>query len=280
MERQKVSHMKDNKMHNSKKKLGSDQIITCLIVLIVLVTGFMSFRSYYMSKKAQSEYEALREAVVEIEEPVEEEKETVEEEDIPYYPQLSIDFASLKETNADLVGWLYFPALEISYPLVQGEDNSYYLKHSFEGEKNSAGCIFLDCEASTDFSDRNTFVFGHNMRDGSMFGSMKQLLNGTASCEEEPYFYIYTEETVCIYHIFSYYKTNASSDRYATFSSDESYDAYVAEALELTEFTSDCDLSTRGNIVSLSTCYGAAGTSTRNLLHGMLEATVKVADLE
>lgn len=271
--------MKDNKMHNSKKKLGSDQIITCLIVLIVLVTGFMSFRSYYMSKKAQSEYEALREAVVEIEEPVEEEKETVEEEDIPYYPQLSIDFASLKETNADLVGWLYFPALEISYPLVRGEDNSFYLKHSFEGEKNSAGCIFLDCEASTDFSDRNTFVFGHNMRDGSMFGSMKQLLNGTASCEEEPYFYIYTEDTVYIYHIFSYYKTNASSDRYATFSSDESYDAYVAEALELTEFTSDCDLSTRGNIVSLSTCYGAAGTSTRNLLHGMLEATVKVADL-
>lgn len=104
--------------------------------------------------------------------------EETEEVQVKNYPDLQIDFANLKKTNPDFRGWLYFPALDISYPVVQGEDNNYYLKHSFEGESVNAGCIFMDCEASADWSDRNTFVFGHNMRDESMFGSFKNLLKG------------------------------------------------------------------------------------------------------
>lgn len=128
--------------------------------------------------------------------------ETQEEIAEKNYPELQIDFAELIRTNQDFRGWLYFPALDISYPVVQGEDNDYYLKHSFEGESVNAGCIFMDCGASADWSDRNTFVFGHNMRDESMFGAFKNLLKGTASCEENPYFYIYTEDKVYIYEIF------------------------------------------------------------------------------
>ena len=157
--------------------------------------------------------------------------------------------------------------------MVQGEDNEYYLKHSFEGESVNAGCIFMDCEASSDWSDRNTFVFGHNMRDESMFGTFKNLLKGTAGCEEEPYFYIYTEEKVYIYEIFSYYETRSDSDRFATFTSDASYDDYVQWAVEHSLYASDADLSDRGNIVSLSTCYGSAGTKRRALIHGVLTET-------
>ena len=157
--------------------------------------------------------------------------------------------------------------------MVQREDNNYYLKHSFEGESVNAGCIFMDCEASADWSDRNTFVFGHNMRDESMFGSFKNLLKGTASCEENPYFYIYTEDKVYIYEIFAYYETRSTSDRFATFTSDASYDDYVQWATEHSLYASDADLSDRGNIVSLSTCYGSAGTKRRALLHGVLTET-------
>ena len=176
----------------------------------------------------------------------------------------------LKKLNPDVKAWIQVPKTNIDYPVVQGEDNNYYLKHSFEGESVNAGCIFMDSEASVDWSDRNTFVFGHNMRDESMFGTFKKLLKGTASCEENPYFYIYTEENVYIYEIFSYYETKSNSDRFATFTSDASYDDYVQWATEHSLYASDADLSDRGNIVSLSTCYGSAGTKRRALIHGVL----------
>ena len=155
--------MKNKKVENA---------ITAILAAAVLITGGMSLYSYLSEQKAKSEYDAIRQEVV-VEEPRVEETEEVQ---VKNYPDLQIDFANLKKTNPDFRGWLYFPALDISYPVVQGEDNNYYLKHSFEGESVNAGCIFMDCEASADWSDRNTFVFGHNMRDESMFGSFKNLL--------------------------------------------------------------------------------------------------------
>ena len=163
--------MKNKKVENA---------ITAILAAAVLITGGMSLYSYLSEQKAKSEYDAIRQEVV-VEEPKVEETEEVQ---VKNYPDLQIDFANLKKTNPDFRGWLYFPALDISYPVVQGEDNNYYLKHSFEGESVNAGCIFMDCEASADWSDRNTFVFGHNMRDESMFGSFKNLLKGTVSCGE------------------------------------------------------------------------------------------------
>ena len=95
-----------------------------------------------------------------------------------------------------------------------------------------------------------------------------------ASTTENPYFYIYTEDKVYIYEIFAYYETRSTSDRFATFTSDASYDDYVQWATEHSLYASDVDLSARGNIVSLSTCYGSAGTKKRALLHGVLTETV------
>lgn len=252
--------MKNRKVENA---------ITAVLAAAVLITGGMSLQAGLSEQKAKSEYDAIRQEVV-VEPVAAEETEKVQEK---HYPDLKINFAELTETNPDFRGWLYFPALDISYPVVQGEDNGYYLKRSFEGESVNAGCIFMDSEAAGDWSDRNTFIFGHNMRDGSMFGTFKNLFKGTVSCEEDPYFYIYTEEKVYIYEIFSYYETRSDSDRYATFTSDASYDDYVQWATEHSLYASDADLGDRGNIVTLSTCYGSAGTKRRALLHGVLTGT-------
>ena len=168
------------------KNKKAENAITAVLAAAVLVTGGMSLHSYLSEQRAKNEYDAIRQEVVA--EPAA--GETQEEIAEKNYPELQIDFAELIRNNPDFRGWLYFPALDISYPVVQGEDNDYYLKHSFEGESVNAGCIFMDCGASADWSDRNTFVFGHNMRDESMFGAFKNLLKGTASCEENPYFYI------------------------------------------------------------------------------------------
>lgn len=254
--------MKNKKVENA---------ITAVLAAAVLVTGGMSLQAGLSEQKAKNEYDSIRQEVVVEPAAVEETEETREKN----YPDLKIDFAKLTETNPDFRGWLYFPALDISYPVVQGEDNSYYLKRSFEGESVNAGCIFMDSEASADWSDRNTFIFGHNMRDGSMFGTFKNLFKGTTSCEEDPYFYMYTEENVYIYEIFSYYETRGDSDRYATFTSEASYDDYVQWATEHSLYASDADLSDRGNIVTLSTCYGSAGTNRRALIHGVLTETAE-----
>ena len=105
-----------------------------------------------------------------------------------------------------------------------------------------------------------------------MFGTFKKLINDTTLCEENPYFYIYTEDWVYTYQIFAYYKTKSSSDRYMVFTDDDTYDAYTRWALQNTLFNSHADLSERPNIVSLSTCYGSAGTSRRIMIHGVMTA--------
>ena len=239
-------------------------LIICLLLVFLAAAGKL-FGAYLKYQKGDVSYEKLQEYVQEPEE--EESPESEKEKEEPKNRYLEIDFAGLKAVNPDVIAWIQIPALDISYPVVQGEDNDYYLKHSFEGESVNAGCIFMDCGASADWSDRNTFVFGHNMRDESMFGAFKNLLKGTASCEENPYFYIYTEDKVYIYEIFSYYETKSTSDRFATFTSDASYDDYVQWATEHSLYASDADLSDRGNIVSLSTCYGSSGTKRRALIH-------------
>lgn len=255
--------------HNNNKK-APHVLVSVLLLAIVLFTGYQMITARISEKRAEAEYEELAIKAGGILKT--EATEAVDNQEEKIYPDLDIDIEALLEINSDFIGWLYFPALEISYPVVQGEDNDYYLKRSFEESRLNAGCIFMDYAAAADWSDRNTFVFGHNMRDGSMFGSFKYLIKEPSLYVEEPWFYIYTADMVYTYEIFSCYKTKASSDRYMTFTTDASYDDYVKWALENSECESDADLSDKKNIVSLSTCYGTAGGSTRILIHGVLTA--------
>lgn len=263
---------------DSLKKLQYGAGILILFGIVVF-SGYNLIMSVISDRRAEEEHQRLLEAVVLGEtqqniSTVVKIDENGEEVEIlpPQYPPLSIDMDKLKEINGDFRGWFYFPAVEVSYPMVQGEDNDYYLKHSFEDDKSNSGSIFMDCGASSDWSDRNTFVFGHNMRDGSMFGTFRKLVDDPSLLDANPHFYIYTEAEVYTYEIFSYYMTKSDSNRYMVFTSDENYDRYTQWAVENSNYNFDVDLSERANIVSLSTCYGSAGTSRRVLIHGVLTA--------
>lgn len=85
---------------------------------------------------------------------------------------LDIDFAALKEASPDLVGWLYCPDTVVSYPVVQGQDNSYYLSHLADGSENRNGCLFMDCGNRSGLSDENTLIYGHHMASGKMFACL------------------------------------------------------------------------------------------------------------
>lgn len=72
------------------------------------------------------------------------------------------------------MGWIQIPGIGVDYPVVQGEDNEYYLHYTFDGKENIAGSIFLDSRNKADFTDRKVILYGHNMQDGSMFSNLEK----------------------------------------------------------------------------------------------------------
>lgn len=108
-------------------------------------------------------------------------------------PLLEIDFDALLAVNGDTVAWIDFPGQDISYPVVQGEDNEKYLSRTFGGSPNRAGSIFLDCRNTGVMTDGSTILYGHNMKNGSMFGRLKKYLDQSWQ-EKFPFFDVYTPE--------------------------------------------------------------------------------------
>jgi len=181
-------------------------------------------------------------------------------------PAVALD--KLQKENPDTVGWLYAPAFGINYPIMQDEDNTYYIKHTFSGSANASGSIFLDAEAKSDFSDKNTYIFGHNMRNGSMFGSLKKIQEkGTVS--KNPYFWIYTNDGWSMYQIFSYHEANADRKDMAfqtSFENDQAYQQFLTYLLAQSEEDLHVSLDVSDKIVSLSTCTG--DSAVRLVVHG------------
>lgn len=139
-------------------------LIICLLLVFLAAAGKL-FGAYLKYQKGDVSYEKLQEYVQEPEE--EESPESEKEKEEPKNRYLEIDFAGLKAVNPDVIAWIQIPALDISYPVVQGKDNAYYLHHLFSGESNINGSIFVDCHNQPDFTDQNTIVYGHNMKTGA-----------------------------------------------------------------------------------------------------------------
>lgn len=202
-------------------------------------------------------------------------------EEITEEPQiavdLDIDYDALTKINSDFVGWIYYAPLELSYPIVRGIDNDYYTHYTFENEKNSSGAIFMDFLNKPDFSHFNTIIYGHNMRNGTMFGSLKKLLNDPSIIEEDPYIYIFTKDKVMMYEICAAYITNASSHTYdltQTVEEQADYVEYIRDAA--TYYRDDTmleeSLTEDTKLITLSTCHGLH-TSNRTVIHGVLIAS-------
>ena len=282
---------------------------------IFLFSSYNFIRQLWIYEQAKNEYKALDSFMEAIPEDTEEET-TVEaetSEPVLRYPSLNINYDGLSEVNSQFVGVIYIPVLDLKYPMAQADDNDKYLHTTFEGTYNSSGCIFLDTVASSDFSDSNTFVFGHNMKNETMFGSLKRFLQDEDLCDENPYIYIYQKDQVLIYRIFAYYTIPVQDDVYDDFEGDDGYDAYVADAknhsvYQVSDSTSDTasefvssaaddettastlssgtgssvknandqfpiDWSERPNLLTLSTCY-ATGHVNNFVVQGALIGTV------
>lgn len=176
----------------------------------------------------------------------------------PDIPPLQIDYDGYTAINADFAGVLYCPALGIRYPVAQSHDNAEYLATTFEGSINAAGCIFMDYQNQRDWSDRNTYVYGHNMKDGSMFGALQTLVQ--QDVVQGPYVYIYTPAGTHCYQIFCAEIATPEADL-GNIYRDSQYDIYMEEIRERAWYwDEDIDLTGRPNLLTLYTCYGDGHT--------------------
>ena len=236
------------------------------IVLLIAIVGFCisGYKIYEILSeywKGSSEYERLRDITIQTEV-----KDGIPSNDLPF----TVDFEVLLSMNPDTVGWIRFAEpKEISYPVVRGTDNEKYLNKTFEGKKNAAGALFEDYRNATDFSDRNTFIYGHNMKNGSMFGQLRKYRD-SAYCEENPYFYIYTPDgKVSTYQIFAVGIVEDTTRSYTRFfSDDEEFLEYIDYIRGISRYKSDVEIVAESKVVSLSTCTNRSETE-RMVVHGV-----------
>lgn len=131
----------------------------------------------------------------------------VEEGNVFYYdiPEKNIDWDALHEQSEDIYAWIYVPGYQVDYPILQDpEDDEYYLNHNIDGSTGFPGCIYTEHTYNKkDFSDNNTVIYGHNLKDETMFSHLHDLEEEDLS--EAKFIYIYTEDAVYVYHIYAVY---------------------------------------------------------------------------
>lgn len=169
-----------------------------------------------------------------------------------------VDFKALYDINPEIAGWLYSPDTPINYPVVQGQDNTHYLDHLFDGTPNKLGCLFLDAGNAPHFLDNNTVIFGHNMLDQSMFSSLSEYRNQDYY-DDHPVMYFLIPWRNYEIQIFSAYEAQVDGDSWTlTFPTDGEYCEWLRSTKERSLFDSEEILTPASPAITLSTCVNGA----------------------
>lgn len=272
-------------MEKKRKKKKSNRLfiiteIICVLIFIYAALQLVSIIQDY--RRASNEYSTLAQLVVvteitenadhgenaeKVETNGQEEKNILE---APYdyeIPNYSIELDAMKNQNKDTVGWIILPNSKINYPIVKSKDNTEYLTTTFEGQTASSGAIFMDMLCESDFSSENTIIYGHNMKNGSMFRALNNLTDKE---------YFWRHHIFCIdtgngfenYEIISCYETVETdlSSWQISFESKETYGEWLENIAK--RCTYDCvDYDVNKNTITLSTCRGQAGGPGRFIVH-------------
>lgn len=166
---------------------------------------------------------------------------------------ISVDFDGLRAQCGDVVGWLYCEGTVINYPVVQSDDNSYYLHRMLDGSYNANGTLFMDYRNDPDLGSLNTIIYGHHMRSGAMFAVLDKF-STQEFYEEHPVVWFLTPQRAYRIDLISSFVTPASSDSYNVFKTQEELHEYLSDALSRSLFKSSAPTVGIERIVTLSTC--------------------------
>lgn len=178
-------------------------------------------------------------------------EEATEDEDDTIWPE--IDFEALQVINPDIVAWLYIEDTGINYPVVQGADNTFYLKHLFDGSYNSSGCLFLDSRNTRDFTDIHSIIYGHHMKNGKMFA----VLDGYKSqkfYDAHPEALLLTPNGNFKLQFFAGYVASVEDDAWQLGFTLEGLEDWLSESTDKPCFKSSFVPAVTDRILTLSTC--------------------------
>ena len=203
--------------------------LEALLFLLMLAALFALGKRGFDTWKQKRQEEELRELSRQQETMEETQQEIViEEETEPPY-ESPIDFSALREINPDIVAWVEIPGTRIDYPVVQADNNETYLHRSFEGEESSAGAIYLDCDSDSDFMGKHSILYGHHMKNGSMFAEIVKFKEKTFFQEHREVILYLPDRELHLKTIAALYGDASGEKRRTVFSDQESFNRYVDE---------------------------------------------------
>lgn len=224
------------------------KLLILVFMMIFVYSGHQVYVYWNESAKSLETYSRL-EAYTHFREDAPEKKKM----EIP-----QVDFAALDDVNGDIVAWLYCEGTVLNYPVVQGNDNSYYLSHLFDGSDNASGCLFLDSRNSCDFTDDNTIIYGHNMKNGTMFASINQYQE-QLYYDQHPSMFLITPDASFEVHLFAGFAESIDGNVWQTVFQDENKKMkWLEEARNASTFVSDTIPSKEDKIITFSTCNNGA----------------------
>lgn len=233
------------------KKMIALSVLRIVFFIILIVSIIYIVKWYIDSKQNKMLEQKVSETVI------------VEDNNTNEY---KIDFEELKSINNQVVAWLRVKGTQIEYPVVQTKDNSYYMSRNLEKKYNLGGWIFADYKNKLDETDKNIVIYGHNMKDNSMFGSLKNILNEEWYNNSENYIIDFiTEEEHYKYQVFSVYKIEKEDYYINTEFNENEFEKFINTLRDRSIKNFNIIVSEEDNILTLSTC--ADNNKYRVVLH-------------
>lgn len=237
-----------------------------LLLLVIFVFSVSGLAGYYLEDRKQeiSQKEAVENY---IQEAAVSEISAGAQEDA--FCPIKVDFDALLAENKDIVGWLYCEDTNINYPVVQGEDNDYYLHHAYDRKESKAGALFADAENRPQFADSNTIIYGHHMKNGSMFAHLADFAD-QEYFNAHPVMWLLTPEQTYQVELLGGYLTTAGSESYTIFTGEcEEFNDYLEGVLAASDVQAEIQTPRDGRYIMLSTCEYDFEDA-RYVLHGRL----------
>lgn len=274
--------MSGEEQPSGRKKSSRWTTVALIIGIALLVYAIGNFAYLFWNyHKSNSLYDNLNHSFVTtpehvagteaIEEMTETGTETVAEPVYvgPWYEMAQVDLAGLKAVNSDVVGWLYQENGSISYPIMYSGDNDTYLHAALDKSYAYAGSIFLEGQSNPDLNDSYTIIYGHNMRNLSMFGSLKYYHN-SGYYEDHQYFQIFKEDGIYRYHVFAYDIVNCDDEQIYSvpYGDNDEFTALLNRLYRGSEKDTGVEVTSADKVIALSTC--STGDD-RFVVHAVLE---------
>ena len=254
------------------KKRGKAAKAVSLALCFVLAagSGFLLVREIDEYKESAASYGTLAELVTRQEDIKKAPKSPADSVLLP-----SVDFDALRESGPDIIGWITLPDTSINYPVAQADDNEYYLHHLYDGTYNKTGCLFADYENKADFSDRNTIIYGHNMRDGSMFATLNAY-DDQDYFDSHPQMYLVTPDGGYVCEVFTAFVADPAESGSDTspwrleWMDDGAYTTWLHAMADRSAVKNDVTVTSSDKVLTLSTC--TPGGAKRFIVMGKLAA--------